>query len=447
MADTIRVQMSVSEVRVTAPGPQGPPGSGGGGVSDGDKGDVTVSGSGSVWTIDARAVTAGKMFAVAASKVLGRGAAAGSGDVIELAPANGIVVSGTNLEVNLDYLDDFYAGIGHVHNAGEIVAGTLDNARLDVELQAIAGLVSAADRLPYFTGPGTAALATFTAAGRALVDDADAAAQRTTLGLGSWSLLNHTIPLTVANGGTGASDQFAALNNLSGLFAKGDLITHDGGDTNRLPVGTDGHVLTADSSATMGIKWAAPSGGGSGTVTSVALALPSFIAVSGSPVTTSGTLTGTLATQTANTVFAGPPSGGAAAPTFRSAVNADMPADVRRKQIQVAIGDGVNVVPAGSYAVINKAPYACTIKSWRLTSDVSGSAVIDIWKDTYANYPPTVADTITAAAKPTLSSAQKNESSTLTGWTTSISAGDALIFKVDSCSTCTRLYLTLDVDI
>lgn len=64
---------------------------------------------------------------------------------------------------------------------------------------------------------------------------------------------------------------------------------------------------------------------GSGSVTSVGLSMPGIFGVSGSPVTTSGTLTASLNTQTANQVFAGPATGAAAAPTFRSLVAADIP--------------------------------------------------------------------------------------------------------------------------
>lgn len=67
------------------------------------------------------------------------------------------------------------------------------------------------------------------------------------------------------------------------------------------------------------------SSGGTGTVTSVGLALPSIFAVTGSPVTTSGTLTGTLVVQNANKVFAGPTVAPDALPTFRLLVAADIP--------------------------------------------------------------------------------------------------------------------------
>lgn len=100
---------------------------------------------------------------------------------------------------------------------------------------------------------------------------------------------------------------------------------------------------------------------------------------------------------------------------------------------------------AGQVSRAIRAPYACTITGWVIAADASGSCVIDIWKDTLANFPPTVADTITASAKPTLSAARTASSSSLTGWTTSVAAGDWLIFKVDSASSITEVVVVLTV--
>lgn len=91
-------------------------------------------------------------------------------------------------------------------------------------------------------------------------------------------------------------------------------------------------------------------------------------------------------------------------------------------------------------------PFDCTISGWDLFADQSGSIVIDVWKDTYANFPPTVADTIAGSEKPTLSSAQKNQDLTLSSWTTSVSAGDTIGFNVDSATTVTRVTLVIRAD-
>jgi hypothetical protein len=88
-------------------------------------------------------------------------------------------------------------------------------------------------------------------------------------------------------------------------------------------------------------------------------------------------------------------------------------------------------------------PFDMTITGVTMLADQTGSAVLDIWKDTYANYPPTVADSITASAKPTITSAVKTQNTTLTGWTTTVNAGDILAFNLDSVSTIQRLTISI----
>lgn len=108
------------------------------------------------------------------------------------------------------------------------------------------------------------------------------------------------------------------------------------------------------------------------------------------------------------------------------------------------IDGGGSVIEAGQKGHL-VCPFNGTIQSVELEADQSGSIVIDIWKDIYSNYPPTDADSITASAPPTISSAQKAKDSTLTGWTKQINKGDCLAFNVDSCTTITRVTITIHV--
>jgi hypothetical protein len=72
--------------------------------------------------------------------------------------------------------------------------------------------------------------------------------------------------------------------------------------------------------------------------------------------------------------------------------------------------------------------------------------VVGVWKDTYTNYPPLVADAIAGTEKPTLSSATKNQDLSLTTWTTlAVTEGDILIFNVESASILTQIFISLDI--
>jgi hypothetical protein len=111
---------------------------------------------------------------------------------------------------------------------------------------------------------------------------------------------------------------------------------------------------------------------------------------------------------------------------------------------QVVVDGGGAAITTGVKADVY-CPFAFDIEEATLLADQSGSIVIDIWKDSYGSYPPTDADSITASALPTLSSATKSQDATLTGWTKSVAAGSTLRFSVDSASTVQRVTLALKV--
>lgn len=89
--------------------------------------------------------------------------------------------------------------------------------------------------------------------------------------------------------------------------------------------------------------------------------------------------------------------------------------------------------------------FAGTIIGWTVLGDPTGAIVVDIWKNTYANYPPVVGASITASAKPTITATNAKATGSPTGWVTSITAGDVLRYNVDSVTALTRVTVSLKV--
>jgi hypothetical protein len=328
---TVSQVSDVTTVEITTAGPQGETGATGAtgpqgpAVSDGDKGDITVSNSGGTYTIDDDAVTYAKIQNVSATdRVLGRDSS-GAGVIEEITPANlrtminvedgADVTDATNVNaagavMNSDsttaamsfvvdednmssdsstkvptqqsvkaYVDSEVAGVvdsapSALNTLNELAAALGDDANFSTTVTNSIGT-----KLPLAGGTMTGNIVM---SGSETVDGRDVSADGTKL-----DGIEASADVTDA---TNVDAAGAVMN--SDLDGKGELLVGDGsGDPTALAAGTNGYVLKANSSTTTGLEWAAETGGGSGEANQNAF---STVAVSGQSDVAADSATDTL---------------------------------------------------------------------------------------------------------------------------------------------------------
>ena len=297
--------------------------------------------------------------------------------------------------------------------ATEIAANAVTTAKVidDAVTYAKIQNVTATDKLlgRATAGAGDIEEITLTAAGRALLDDADATAQRTTLGLGTLATQSGTVSGTHSgtSSGTNTGDQTITLTgdvtgtgtgSFAASIATNAVTTVKIADSNVTTAKINAAAVTgaklAASSSTV-VSGNAPTGSGEftgqqwintntglayvwdGSVWLQQAGVQSFVFTDTSPLAFSSTvnaagvatITSGLDTQTAATVFSGPTTGSAAAPTFRALINTDLPVATSSLNGAIQPGTGLTVTGAG---VLNHTNSATAGTFTKVTIDSQG---------------------------------------------------------------------------
>jgi hypothetical protein len=171
-----------------------------------------------------------------------------------------------------------------------------------------------------------------------------------------------------------------------------------------------------------------------GTVTSVGLSLPGIFTVSGSPVTGSGTLSASLATQAANYVWAGPTTGSDAAPSFRALVAADVPSLTAAK-----ISDLATVVQGYRLDQFAAPTSSVSFNSQKITNLAAPTADSDAATKAYVDAARSGLDVKASVRAATTANITLSGEQTIDG--VSVVAGDRVLVKSQSTGSENGIYV------